>query len=238
MKATLPKRDACPSCLIHITVQPSICFFLKAIIHWSNKSDVLLKNITRSLESTPNTPPPRSADHQPTVYREINRHGISQNIFAESDGLRTSTSNKVDPYPGQLLSISMYCFWASSWSMPWETKETRLASKVPELFYASFMTSFGRIWQLKKKTIEQNGTWKYYVLYLSFKRFKKKINRKLVTVQVFSIAVLIGDAEKSLKYCKLNRNFVNKIQAGWRLICWLFTKRKGVGFRITKHKSI
>ena len=103
---------------------------------------------------------------------------------------------------------------------------------------SQFMTGFGRIWQLKKKTIEQNGTWKYYVLYLSFKRFKKKINRKSVSVQVFSIAVLIGDTEKSLKYCKLNRNFVNKTQAGWRLICWLFTKRKGVGFRITTHKSI
>jgi hypothetical protein len=54
---------------------------------------------------------------------------------------------------------------------------------------------------------------------------------------VLRITVLIGDTKISKKYCKLKRNFL-KIPAGERLTSWPFTKRRGVEFGTTKHKSI
>lgn len=141
VKATLPKRDAC---LSQITMQPIILSRNNSLALYIRVKCLAQEHGKKSLRLAPNIKP---HGHLHSMYEEMNSCGMSLNISAESIALLTSTSNKVEPYPGQLLSISMYCFCASSWSMLCKIKETRLASKVPLLFYASFTISFVRIWQ-------------------------------------------------------------------------------------------
>lgn len=70
------------------------------------------------------------------------------------------------------------------------------------------------IWHFQKKQNVSNKmaheSTMSHIWHLNGSRTKQLVNQ--LSVQVFSITALIGDTEKSIKYCKLNKNFV-KTQA-------------------------